>query len=305
MVCAHCGHDHRTEHCPNFCKLCQVVGHRQKRADCQFHVCSKCNTVGHSARACKAPQLQQRMVRGEREPENDHSQSDAPMAADGDRHADDGDDECDQLNRTNDCEPDDNMSNDDDDADRDLNDHNDDDDDAEQVLIGGDDPVCKSCGNFGHRSHRDHKCPNHHCTHCHKQGHTKRFCPDVQCPHCDLFGHVNKKDCKYKHCINVEVDWLNILLSVSASHTITELFKASECTVDPNSLRSGGKFRKFADCQWEHVKQTCDSIGAQQLHTIIIGIRDSHPPRNAPYGAWGRKAPGVGARARRAQSRAH
>jgi hypothetical protein len=81
----------------------------------------------------------------------------------------------------------------------------------------------------------------------------------VQCPHCDLFGHVNKKDCKYKHCINVEVDWLNILLSVSASHTITELFKASECTVDPNSLRSGGKFRKFTD--WEHVKQACDSIG--------------------------------------------
>ena len=205
---------------------------------------------------------------------------------------------------------DDNMSNDDDDAERDLNDHNDkydddDDDDAEQVLIGGDDPVCKSCGNFGHRSHRDHRCPNHHCAHCHKQGRTKRFCPDVQCPHFDLFGHVNKKDCKYKHCINVEVDWLNILLSVSASHTITELFKASECTVDPNSLRSGGKFRKFADCQWEHVKQTCDSIGAQQLHTIIIGIRDSHPPRNAPYGAWGRKAPGVGARARRAQSRAH
>ena len=34
----------------------------------------------------------------------------------------------------------------------------------------------------------------------------------------------------------MEVDWLNILLSVSASHTITELFKASECTVDPNTL---------------------------------------------------------------------
>jgi hypothetical protein len=59
----------------------------------------------------------------------------------------------------------------------------------------------------------------------------------VQCPHCNLFGHMNKKDCKYKHCINVEVDWLNILLSASASHTITELFKASECTVDPYSLR--------------------------------------------------------------------
>ncbi len=45
--------------------------------------------------------------------------------------------------------------------------------------------------------------------------------------------------------INVDVDWLNILLSVSASHTITELFQASECTVDPNTARSGGKFRKF------------------------------------------------------------
>ena len=31
----------------------------------------------------------------------------------------------------------------------------------------------------------------------------------------------------------------------------------------------------------------------------------THTPRNAPYGAWGREAPGVGARARRAQSRAH
>ena len=117
MVCAHCGHDHRTEDCPNFCKLCEVVGHRQKSANSLFHVCKKCNTIGHSARACKAPQLQQRLVRGERELENDHSQSDAPMATD----------------------------------------------DAEQELIGGDDPVCKSCGNFGHRSHRDHKCPNHHC----------------------------------------------------------------------------------------------------------------------------------------------
>ena len=47
------------------------------------------------------------------------------------------------------------------------------------------------------------------------------------------------------------------------AHTITELLKASDCTVDPNTLRSGGKFRKFAD--WEHVKQACDLIGTQQL----------------------------------------
>ena len=183
------------------------------------------------------------------------------------------------------------MSNDDDD----VNDHNDidddddnddaeepdDDDDAEEAHIECDVPVCKSCGNFGHRTHRDRRCPDHDCAHCGEQGHSRRFCPDVLCPHCDLFGLVNKIDCKYKHCINVDVDWLNILLSVSASHTITELFKASECTMDPTSLRSGGKFRKFAD--WEHVKQTCDSIGAERLLELKHVTSDFQKNRIASY----------------------
>ncbi len=103
----------------------------------------------------------------------------------------------------------------------------------------------------------------------------------MQCPHCDFFGHVNKKDCKHKHCINVQVDWLTILLSVSASHTITELLKASDCTVDPNTLQSGGKFRKFAD--WEHVKQTCDSIGAEQLLELKRATSDFQENRIASY----------------------
>ena len=122
---------------------------------------------------------------------------------------------------------DDNMSNDDDDANCDVNDHSDkdDDDDAEETHIGCDVPVCKSCGNFGHRTHRNRRCPDHECAHCRKQGHSKRFCPDVQCHHCDLFGHVIKVlvDCKYKHCIDVDVDWLNILLSVSASCRLREV----------------------------------------------------------------------------------
>ena len=113
------------------------------------------------------------------------------------------------------------------------------------------------------------------------KGTSKDFCPDVQCPYCDLFGHVNKKNCKHKHCINVQVDRLTILLSVSASHTITELLKASDCTVDPNTLRSGGKFRKFAD--WEHVKQTCDSIGAEQLLELKHATSDFQKNRIASY----------------------
>ena len=81
-------------------------------------------------------------------------------------------------------------------------------------------------------------------------------------PHCDLFGHVNKVGCRYKHCTNVDVDWLNILLSVSASHTITELFQASECTVDPNTLRSGGKFRKFCRLGTCQTNVRCDRYQA-------------------------------------------
>ena len=79
------------------------------------------------------------------------------MATDGDRHANDADDDCGQLNRTNDHEPD-NMSNDDEDADRDVNDHNDDDDDddAEEELNGGDVSVCKSCARLA----RSPRCPD-------------------------------------------------------------------------------------------------------------------------------------------------
>jgi hypothetical protein len=101
-----------------------------------------------------------------------------------------------------------------------------------------------------------------------------RMC-SVRIAYCDLFGHVNKKNCKHKHCVNVQVDWLTILLSVSASHTITELLKASDCTVDPNTLRSGGKFRKFAD--------SCDSIGAEQLLELKHVTSDFQKNRIASY----------------------
>jgi hypothetical protein len=35
-----------------------------------------------------------------------------------------------------------------------------------------------ACGNFGHRTHRDRRCPHHKCAHCGQQGHNrlKRRC---------------------------------------------------------------------------------------------------------------------------------
>ena len=55
MVCAHCGSEsHRTGEtvCAKYCTLCKEPGHRQKRAECKFRVCSKCGTSGHSASEC-------------------------------------------------------------------------------------------------------------------------------------------------------------------------------------------------------------------------------------------------------------
>ena len=52
MVCTHCGsQSHHTGHsaCANYCK---EPGHRQKRAECKFRVCSKCGGSGHSATEC-------------------------------------------------------------------------------------------------------------------------------------------------------------------------------------------------------------------------------------------------------------
>ena len=55
MVCTHCGsQSHHTGHsaCANYCTLCKEPGHRQKRAECRFRVCSKCGASGHSATEC-------------------------------------------------------------------------------------------------------------------------------------------------------------------------------------------------------------------------------------------------------------
>ena len=55
MVCAHCSSEsHRTGDpvCANYCTLCKEPGHRQKRAECKFRVCSKCGISGHSASEC-------------------------------------------------------------------------------------------------------------------------------------------------------------------------------------------------------------------------------------------------------------
>ena len=133
-------------------------------------------------------------------------------------------------------------------------------------------PVCSSCENSGHKTRGSHKCPNHICTKCKEPGHNQSNCPTTQCTFCGLFGHARKRDCKYQHCSEVEVDWLNILFAVSTRHTIDAQFAKDTCTINPNELRIDGRFKEFSD--WDHVERTCVSIDAEALMQLKRIARD-------------------------------
>ena len=145
------------------------------------------------------------------------------------------------------------------DEDDDGDDADDDDDDDEADAV----PVCSSCNGLGHKTRSSHKCPNHICKRCKETGHNQSNCPEAQCTFCGLFGHVRKRDCKYQHCSEVEVDWFNILFAVSTRHTIDALFAKNTCTIHPNKLRIDGKFKEFSD--WDHVERICGPINAEAL----------------------------------------
>lgn len=273
MVCANCGSgSHRTNHarCTKHCTLCRADGHRQKTAACRFRECSKCKAVGHSARECTG--LVNREAESSFESSDlPHSLRYFPITVSSDRRMNeaercsDDDDDADAtacamhvdnaIDGQSDDDGEDIMSirgcNDDDRDDDDADDGNESEeaDDAEAIS------VCQSCNSVGHKTRSHFKCPKHICTKCHTEGHNKNNCPQAQCPYCGLFGHVTKKDCKYRHCVDVEVDWLNIFLQVSALHNIKSFFDKKDCTVNPTNLRVDGKFREFTD--WEQVQRNC------------------------------------------------
>jgi len=148
-------------------------------------------------------------------------------------------------------------------------------------------PVCSSCENFGHKTRGSHKCPNHICTKCKEPGHNQSICPTTQCTFCGLFGHARKRDCKYQHCSEVEVDWLNILFAVSTRHTIDAQFAKDTCTINPNDLRIDGRFKEFSN--WDHVERTCVSIDAEALMQLKRIARDFKNDRTREYESIQRK----------------
>ncbi len=84
--------------------------------------------------------------------------------------------------------------------------------------------------------------PRTHVTLCNGEelpnsnGHNHNICPRAECQTCKLFGHV-ANDCVYANCLDVDVDWFNLLFTKSES-TVQAFF--AEVSVQPISLRTDG-----------------------------------------------------------------
>ena len=285
MVCANCGSDsHRTNQkdCPKYCTLCAQPGHRQKRGTCPFRVCSICHETGHSARECTSKSVgirdscddgthQQRDNPSdevcERCQEHGHNETSCSKprckACGSSTHKSAISFECPE-HKCSKCQ-----------GALDPKGHNRNNCPLSQSAIctlceeiGHEEnrcPTrpCPACGLRTHRLPTHHTCPEHICTTCNEKGHNRSNCPTTQCDTCGLFGHL-PNDCPFASCVDVEIDWLNILLSTQSLQTIDSYFE--DVSLPPTALRIDGIMRKFDD--WEHIQRVCVLLSSENLLEI-------------------------------------
>ena len=124
-----------------------------------------------------------------------------------------------------------------------------------------------ACGLRDHKLQTSHLCPEHVCTLCNgdeePKGHNHNICPRAECQTCKLFGHV-AKDCVYASCLDVDVDWFNLLFTKSES-TVQAFF--AEASVQAISLRTDGIVRTITS--WD-LLQDKFALSANQLMEIKL-----------------------------------
>ena len=291
MVCAHCGSEsHRTGEtvCAKYCTLCKEPGHRQKRAGCKFRVCNKCGASGHTVSECTpcnecgstthksalsfaCPEHKCTNCQGTLEPKG-HNRNDCPRMqgcseCGSTTHKSALSFACPEHKCTN-CqgtlEPTGHNRNDCPRMETELCDecgetgHS-----ANKCSIR----PCNACGLRSHKLQTSHLCPEHVCTLCNgdeePKGHNHNICPRAECQTCKLFGHV-AKDCVYANCLDVDVDWFNLLFTKS-ENTVHAYF--AEVSVQPISLRTDGIVRTVAN--WD-LLQDKFTLSANQLMEIAL-----------------------------------
>jgi hypothetical protein len=128
-------------------------------------------------------------------------------------------------------------------------------------------------------------CVLNTCTLCNGEelpkGHNHNICPRAECQTCKLFGHV-ANDCVYANCLDVDVDWFNLLFTKSES-TVQAYF--AEVSVQAISLRTDGIVRTVTS--WD-LLQDKFTLSANQLPRTPIpattwtrSARPSSRPRSA------------------------
>jgi hypothetical protein len=126
---------------------------------------------------------------------------------------------------------------------------------------------CNACGLRSHKLQTSYLCPEHVCTLCNgkelPKGHNHNICPRAECQTCKLFGHV-AKDCVYANCLDVDVDWFNLLFTKSES-TVHGYF--AEASVQAISLRTDGIVRTVTSWDLLQIKFT---LSANQLMEIKL-----------------------------------
>ena len=139
---------------------------------------------------------------------------------------------------------------------------------------------CNACGLRSHKLQTSHLCPEHVCTLCNgdeePKGHNHNICPRAECQTCKLFGHV-AKDCVYANCLDVDVDWFNLLFTKS-ENTVHAYF--AEVSVHPISLRTDGIVRTVAN--WD-LLQDKFTLSANQLMEIKLASYSFKCDANRKY----------------------
>ena len=247
MVCVNCGSEsHHTgdSGCEKYCTLCAQYGHRQKRGTCPYRECNKCGATGHSARECPSKtvsvrhsfteeaQMQHDRPSDEvceRCREHGHIEAHCPKprckACGSSNHQNARSFECPE-HKCSKCK-----------GALDPKGHNK--NNCPQILstictlceeVGHDEKRCptKLCPACGNRTHKSPMHFEHICATCGEKGHNRTNCPTTQCETCGLFGHL-PNDCPFVNCVNVPIDWLNILMSTKST---TPVKKARLTSID-------------------------------------------------------------------------
>jgi hypothetical protein len=103
---------------------------------------------------------------------------------------------------------------------------------------------CPACGFRTHRLPTHFECPEHICATCEEKSRNRTNCLAGQCGTCGLFGRL-PNDCPFVNCVDVSIDWLNILTSTKSTYleVVTAYFE--DVSLALTSLRIDGLIKPY------------------------------------------------------------